>query len=51
MYFLVRFFILRRSNSLTLGFRFLPFFYALTLGTRRAHTLNSSPVPKRESSA
>ncbi|ELR15426.1 Phosphate transporter family protein [Acanthamoeba castellanii str. Neff] len=32
MYFLVRFFILRRSNSLTLGFRFLPFFYALTLG-------------------
>jgi phosphate/sulfate permease len=33
MYFLVRFFILRSSNSLARGFRFLPFFYAITLGT------------------
>jgi len=32
MFFLVRFSILRRENSLTLGYRFLPFFYAFTLG-------------------
>jgi sodium-dependent phosphate transporter len=32
MFFLVRFFILRRTNSLQLGFRFLPFFYGVTLG-------------------